>query len=252
MGSGVLWEDPHPRAAAPTAAAPAPSNRRPENRPMIRVLQAADVCFARIYHRLYVRAPQQLPRTGPAILVCNHVSGVDPLLIQSVCPRLITWMMAREWYELPVLGWIFRTVGAIPVQRSGRDLAATRAALRALNRGGVLGMFPEGRIETDQELLPFQTGVAMMAIKTGVPVFPAYLDGSQRGRDIVPAVLTPCTAAIAFGPAVDFDRSCTSREALDSATARIKTAVEQLGPAVHSLVGRPGSKILATPPPLAR
>src|SRR5438034_6252065 len=87
---------------------------RPENRPIIRMLQAVDVCFSRMYHRLSVRSPQRLPRSGAAILVCNHVSGLDPLLIQSVCPRLITWMVAKEYVELPVLSWVFRKIGAIP------------------------------------------------------------------------------------------------------------------------------------------
>src|SRR3954465_15627638 len=105
---------------------------RPENRPIIRLLQAIDVCFARMYHRLSVLSPQRLPRHGPAILICNHVSGLDPLLIQSVCPRLITWMMASEYYAVPGLNWVFKQIGAIPVERSGRDLAATRAAMRAL------------------------------------------------------------------------------------------------------------------------
>src|SRR4051812_42213381 len=126
--------------------------KRPENRPILRFLQAFDVCFARIYHRLSVRLPQRLPRDGPAILVCNHTSGLDPLLIQSVCPRLITWMMAREYYNVRGLGWVFKAVGAIPVERSGRDLASTRAAMRALANGAILGVFPEGKIETSREL----------------------------------------------------------------------------------------------------
>src|SRR5689334_8063274 len=105
---------------------------RPENRPIIRVLQVVNIVFARIYHRLSIRAPQQLPHDGPAILVSNHISGVDPLLIQSVCPRMIHWMVAKEYTTLPVLRWVFKQVGAIPVQRSGRDLASTRDALRTL------------------------------------------------------------------------------------------------------------------------
>src|SRR3954465_1626327 len=127
--------------------------RRPENRPIIRVLQAIDVCFARIYHRLSVRRPQQLPQTGPAILVCNHISGVDPLLIQSVCPRMISWMVAKEYTKLPVMSWMFKQIGAIPVARSGRDLPSTRSAMRALHDGRVVGVFPEGRIQTSRQLL---------------------------------------------------------------------------------------------------
>jgi 1-acyl-sn-glycerol-3-phosphate acyltransferase len=201
---------------------------RPENRPIIRLLQGVDVCFARIYHRLSVHAPQRLPRTGPAILVCNHISGLDPLLIQSVCPRLITWMVAKEYVDIPGLRWVFHTIGAIPVERSGRDLTATRAAMRALSHGAVLGVFPEGRIETSRELLPFQTGVALMAIKTNTPVYPAYLEGSQRGLEMVPAMIRPSVAWVAFGPAVDLDRSGTSRAVLEAATQKIETSVRDL------------------------
>jgi len=209
--------------------APKQKNHRPESRPIIRMLQAADVCYARIYHRLSVVAPCRLPRDGPAILVCNHVSGLDPVLIQSACPRLITWMMAREYYEKRGLHWIFRTVGAIPVDRSGRDLAATRAALRALEAGRILGVFPEGRIETTRELLPFQTGVAMMALKTHVPVFPAYLDGSQRNRDMLDAMLRPCVASLAFGPAIDLQpKGVAAHTSLECVTAEIQGAVARL------------------------
>src|SRR4051812_47715855 len=98
------------------------SMSRPENRPMIRLLQGVNVCFGRIYHRLTVISPHQLPRDGAAILVSNHISGVDPLLIQSVCPRLITWMVAKEYTEMRGIAWFFRQIGAIPVERTGRDL----------------------------------------------------------------------------------------------------------------------------------
>ena len=199
-----------------------------ERRWRVRLLYAGNVLVSRVYHRVEVLRPPRLPQRGPAILVCNHVSALDPLLIQSVCRRVVTWMMASEYYDAPGIGWVFRTVEAIPVDRSGRDLTATRAALRALAAGRIVGIFPEGRIETDHELLPFQTGVALMAIKTRVPVYPAYLDGTQRGKEMVPALLIPNQARLAFGPAVEFARSSTSREALEQATEKIRIAVEDL------------------------
>lgn len=201
---------------------------RPENRPIIRLLQAVDVCYARIFHRLEVRTPCPLPREGPAILVCNHTSGLDPMLVQSVCPRLITWMVAKEYVELPVLRWVFRTIRVIPVDRSGRDIAATRAAMRALKDGRVLGVFPEGRIETNHDLLPFQTGAAMMAIKMDVPVFPAYLDGTQRGEEILASFLSRSLATLTFGPAVTLVETETNDTALAAATDRIRQAVARL------------------------
>ena len=188
----------------------------------------ANLAFCRVYHRVKIRRPLAIPPKGPAILVCNHVSGLDPMLIQSCSRRLVIWMMAREYYDIKALGWMYRTVHAIPVERSGRDLAATRAALRALHDGHVLGIFPEGKIETSRALLPFQTGVALMAIKADVPVYPAYLDGTQRGKEMVAAVARPNRATLTFGDAVEFDRSSTARPALDAATEKIQQAVNML------------------------
>lgn len=199
-----------------------------------RIARACNRVFCRVYHRVRTSRPADLPRNGPAILVCNHISGLDPLLIQSTCNRLVIWMMAREYYDMRALTWLYKVVDAIPVDRSGRDLAATRAALRALHQGRIVGIFPEGRIATDDDLLPFQTGVAMIAIKTGVPVYPAYLDGTQRGREMIDAVIHPERAVIRFGPPVEFPRESTSKEALETATDRIRAAVYKLRDEVRS------------------
>lgn len=201
---------------------------RPENRPAVRLLLAANHAFARWYHRVRMDSPCRLPRTGPAILVCNHVSGLDPLLIQSGCPRLITWMMAREYYQVKSLRWVFRTIGAIPVERSGRDLKATREALRALEAGRVIGVFPEGRIEDSGELLPFHTGVALLAMRSGAAVYPAYLEGTQRNKEMVKAFVWPNRARLRFGEPIRLEESGGSREALKAATQRIHEAVAAL------------------------
>ena len=134
-------------------------------------------------------------------------------------------MMAREYYEIKALNWIFRQIEAIPVERSGRDLAATRAAMRALEQGRVLGVFPEGRLSTSPELLPFQTGVALMAMKTGVEVYPACLDGTQRNKAMRPAFLYPNRAVLAFGPPVALPGASSDRQGLQESTDRIRDAV---------------------------
>ena len=199
-----------------------------EKRWSIRVLHVLDKIVSRVWHHTVVLKRHPLPPRGAAILVCNHTSGLDPLLIQSVCERVIIWMMAKEYYDIKAMTWVFKILEAIPVDRFQRDTASVRAALRNLHEGRVLGVFPEGRIENSHELLPFQTGVALMAIKTGVPVYPAFLDGTQRNKSMLTAFIFPNRATLAFGPPIEFDRSSTSRENLEDATARIKTAVEAL------------------------
>jgi 1-acyl-sn-glycerol-3-phosphate acyltransferase len=199
-----------------------------ERRLGIRVAQAANRMFTRTYHHVDVFSPSTLPRTGPAILACNHVSGLDPMLIQSACSRMIVWMMAKEYYDLKTLKWFYEAIEAIPVARSGRDMPATRAALRALHNGRVVGIFPEGRIETERELLPFQTGMAMMAIKTGVSVYPAYVDGTQRGKEMVSAIASPNRVTLGFGKPLNFKGMGTGKDKLEEATEKIRQAVLEL------------------------
>jgi 1-acyl-sn-glycerol-3-phosphate acyltransferase len=185
--------------------------------------------YARMFHRVTIHSPPRLPKTGAAILVCNHVSGLDPVVVQAACNRIVMWMMAREYYEIKAMQWFFKIIEAIPVERSGRDLASTRAALRGLAAGRVLGIFPEGRLATTRDLLPFQTGVAMLAIKTGAPVFPTYIDGGHRhARGMVQAFVQSSEISLRFGEAVEIDRSSTSKENLERATEKIQRAVEKL------------------------
>jgi 1-acyl-sn-glycerol-3-phosphate acyltransferase len=218
----------------PSAKSTTQADRQPEDRILIRGLHAIDTLYARIYHNLTVIAPQQLPRRGPAILVCNHISSLDPVLLQAVCTtRVVTWMMAKEYMTLPVLGMVFRTLGVIPVERSGRDTGPLRTALRDLGKGRVVGIFPEGTFSTDGNLRKFHTGVALMAIKTGAAVYPAYQDGSHRNSDMLRAFVDRARAVVAFGPPVEFDRTNSSRENLAAATARIREAIEGLSTPVH-------------------
>jgi 1-acyl-sn-glycerol-3-phosphate acyltransferase len=107
-------------------------------------------------------------------------------------------------------------------------MSATRAALRALRDGRVLGIFPEGRWSLDGNLLPFQPGVAMLALKGQAPIFPAYLEGTMSGRDMVGSVLRPCMATAAFGPQVLIDQEDTNRDGLERAARAIRDAVDRL------------------------
>jgi 1-acyl-sn-glycerol-3-phosphate acyltransferase len=207
---------------------PHPGMARIEDQLPIRILLAADTIFARIYHSLTVISPCHLPAKGPAILVCNHISSIDPAFIQSVSrKRLITWMMAKEYLEIKSLGWLFNKVGVIPVERTGHDTGPLRAALRALKSGRLLGIFPEGKISETNGLLPFQVGAALMALKAGVPIYPAYLDGTQRNKGMLQAALFCNNAKIAFGPPIHLQGG-TSREELEAATASIRCAMQAL------------------------
>lgn len=200
-----------------------------EHRLVPRFLLALNRLVSRGYHHVDVQTPSVFPKSGPAILISNHISGLDPLLIQSAIPRMAVWMMASEYYKIPGLKKGFEAIEAIPVDRKGRDSTATRAALRALAEGSILGVFPEGRIEKTRDLLPFQTGVAMMALRTKTPVYPVYIDGTTRGLPMVEAVLTPNDCRLRFGPPIDLSQTAADdKPDLDICTGRLRDAVAKL------------------------
>ncbi len=186
--------------------------------------------FSHYFHRLSVLTPPPPEAVGPAIIASNHINYLDPVLIQSALPRLASWMMAKEYYDVPGLRWMFGQIDAIPVDRKNRDLAATRSALRVLEAGRTLGVFPEGRIGAANEVLPFQAGVGLLAIKSGVPVIPVYIEGSHRGHELIESLFSPRTAVVRFGQAMHFDASRSSASRPDPAdvAARIRERVIDL------------------------
>ena len=199
-----------------------------ERRLIVRGGHMAARNFSTMYHDLKVLTPNPIPARGGAILVCNHTSSLDPVLLQAAVPRVITWMMAKEYSKVFGVQWFLNAIEPILVERSGRDMAATRAALRALKDGKLLGLFPEGKIEKTHDLLEFQSGIALLALKSRAPVYPAYLDGSQRLKGMLEAFARPNHVTLAFGPPVKLDPDRDDREGLEDATARIRSAVEAL------------------------
>ncbi len=161
--------------------------------------------WARGWHHIDVLSPCRLPKTGPAILVANHVSPVDPLLLQATTDRVIVWMMAKEYFEMPILKTAFEKLTFIPVSRSGRDTAALKAALRTLDAGKVLGIFPEGRISTNGQIGKLQPGAAMIAERSGAGVWPAFLRGTMPQWNILRAYLEPQEVVVAHGERVELD-----------------------------------------------
>ena len=185
--------------------------------------------YVRHHHDLTLLNPTPLPPTGPAILVCNHISGLDPILLQSTTNRLITWMMAREYYEVKAFRWFYESIGAIPVERTGKDLSAMRGAFRALEQGRVIGLFPEGRISPTSDVLPFQTGVGLLAIRSGAPVYPAFLTGTARGTEMVESFIIPQRVALRFGKSLVADRKDPIKSDLLHLTQIIQKSVVALG-----------------------
>jgi hypothetical protein len=132
-------------------------------------------------YRLEKSGLENIPQSGPAVLVCNHVSFVDALVIAAACPRPVRFVMDHQIFRIPVLSFVFRTGRAIPIAPAREDPAALERAYdeiaKALEAGDIVGIFPEGKITQDGELNPFRPGVRRMVERTPVPVVPLALRG---------------------------------------------------------------------------
>jgi 1-acyl-sn-glycerol-3-phosphate acyltransferase len=141
--------------------------------------------LARCFTRVRVEgAIDAIPREGPVILASNHISNADGVVIGAwLTPRLgrrIHWLGKREMFDWPVVGWMARNGGIVPVDRSTADVEAFRLAQRVLQAGEVLMVFPEGTRSPTAELQKPKDGLAMLALRTDATIVPIGVSNTDR------------------------------------------------------------------------
>lgn len=164
-----------------TASAPIDSSITP----LISALTAGGRLFGRAMTRVSIEgAIDELPREGPLIIASNHASNLDvPIIGSWLIPRLgrrIHWLGKKELFDWPVIGWVAANAGVHPVDRGGADVEAFRLALRIVDQGHVLFAFPEGTRSPDGALQEARDGIALLALRTGAPIVPIAISGSDR------------------------------------------------------------------------
>lgn len=161
------------------------------------------------YHRLQADCIT-LPKKGPAILVANHISGLDPLLLIAASPRPLRFIIASEQYHRFGLTWLFRAVGCIPVDRKGRPERAFRTALKALAKGEVVALFPHGAIHLDSDpARRLKPGAVRLAQLARCPITPVRLSGVKLPGHIFLPVFLRARARIENFPPL----TCDNQEA---------------------------------------
>jgi 1-acyl-sn-glycerol-3-phosphate acyltransferase len=126
-----------------------------------------------------VEGLENLPSAGPVVVVGNHTSYWDPVVVASALPRHVYFMAKKELFGLFYLSWILRLLGAFPVDRQQADRSAIRQALTLLNNDQMIGIFPEGtRNMSGSGLLPPAPGAVYLALRTGAQVCPVALCGA--------------------------------------------------------------------------
>jgi 1-acyl-sn-glycerol-3-phosphate acyltransferase len=166
-------------------AAPAPEPIEDTITPLITTLTFGGRIFARAVSRVSVEgAIDEIPHEGPVILAANHTSNLDAVVLGSwlmpTLGRRIHWLGKKELFAWPVVGWAAANGGVHPVDRGAADVEAFRLARRILDEGHILFVFPEGTRSPDGQLQAAQDGVAVLAIRTGAPIVPLAIAGSNR------------------------------------------------------------------------
>jgi len=182
----------------------------------------------RWWFAMRVEGAANVPRSGPAILAMNHESSLDIPLSVVACPREIVFMAKRELFKNAFVRWWIRMLGGFRVDRDRFDLRAIRMALAVVSRRQVLGMYPEGT-RSPGELLPFLNGAAWVALRTGAPIVPCAISGTDRTSE----ARRPrrVRVRVSFAPPIAVERVDDPLERLGQApaiTAEIRRAIEAL------------------------
>ncbi|RZU36061.1 1-acyl-sn-glycerol-3-phosphate acyltransferase [Streptomyces sp. BK022] len=195
----------------------------------------------RLVFRPRIEGLDHVPESGAAIIAGNHLSFSDHFLMPAILRRRITFLAKAEYFTGPGLkgrltAFFFRSAGQIPVDRSGKEAgqAAVREGLKVLDRGELLGIYPEGTRSHDGRLYKGKVGVAVMALRAGAPVVPCAMIGTFEaqppGRKI--PRLRPIT--IRFGEPLDFSRYA----GMEDEKAVLRAVTDEIMYAVLELSGQ--------------
>lgn len=192
--------------------------------------------FCDFYCWLWPRARREglctIPGEGGVIVAANHNSMLDPFIIAAGSPnRVPGYMIAVEYAKIPLFNKLVEAIECVPVTRSGVDTASVKAALRHLQKGKVLGIFPQGRIQNPADPVVVREGVGMLALRSGATVIPAYISGVGYSDSIASSFLRRHHACVRFGKPVDMSKFAgreRDREAYKEASEHIMAAILKL------------------------
>lgn len=193
--------------------------------------------LARFYAAFWCRArragPCTVPRVGPVILAANHTAGVDPLVIQGTCPhRVVSFIVAKEYYEKPFAGWFMRQVRCVPIDREHPSKSFLAGAIRLLNAGGCLGIFPQGTFENPAENRPeAKAGVGVLALRSGAVVIPCHISGTRYHSNPFVAFFVRHRVTVKYGKPIDLSEFAgieRQRETAHRASELIMRRIDEL------------------------
>jgi 1-acyl-sn-glycerol-3-phosphate acyltransferase len=154
--------------------------------------------YCKVLHRFSWEGSDPVPPKGPAILVCNHRSSVDPFILAATTRRVISYLVAQEYCRIPGFRWFLNWMRCVPVRRDRKDVGAVRRSLAELKNGRLLCVFPEGGISRGFDNP--QLGMGYLSLRSGAPVIPACVSGTPASDSVWKALFMPSHSRVSFGP----------------------------------------------------
>jgi cytidylate kinase len=194
------------------------------------VLKVPAVAIARTMFRVKSRGRENVPATGSVLLVSNHSSVLDPPLIGTATDRQLTFLAKAELFALPLFGGFIRRLNARPIRREGADPSALRTAMRVLEDGGALLIFPEGTRGDEGIIRSAKTGAGMLAVLSGAPVVPVFIQGSGRAWPRGRKLPRPAKVTVTFGAPLRFEaeRGADRKRQYEIASREMMEAITRL------------------------
>lgn len=191
--------------------------------------------YGGLWHRCKRHGSADPFQAGSALVIANHRSHADAMFLIAASGRRIHFFQAREQYEIFLVRHFFRLIGCIPISRGRPDPGAIRLALRRMEQGAVVGIFPEGEVvRAGEKLKPGRTGAALLALRSAVPVIPAYIEGSKARGILVDWIWPAGGVRVRFGSPICLaayrDQPIT-RARLHEVTDLLMQRIEELRPA---------------------
>ncbi len=166
-----------------------------------RIVQWPVSVFFRLWAPLVVEGLENIDPTKPGLLVANHQSYLDPLLLAVRMDRPVSYVARDSLFRVPGLGWLLRNTHVTPISRTAARAATIRAALQRLEEGFLVGIFPEGTRSSDG-VSEFRPGVAAILKRCDVPVYPVGIAGADRVWPRGSWFIRPRRIRVVFGPAI--------------------------------------------------
>jgi 1-acyl-sn-glycerol-3-phosphate acyltransferase len=228
----------------PAAIPDAAQQALPEDRPTWtwKMAQLLVRIFTTVFFDLKVYGLKNVPRRGGVLVVTNHQSLLDPLLLGVRHARGMSYMAKSELFENKAFGWLIRKLGAFPVRQGAGDVGAIRETVGRLQEGKMLNIFPEGGRTEDGKIAPMQQGVALVVRRAGpgVTVVPAAIDGSYDAWPKGQKYFHGHPIRVVYGPPLD-----VSGLKGDTLVAKVDAAIRTLFERLRS--GRMTDRLAAEP-----